>query len=92
MYVSLLFPQPYCGPCCIPMACCSVTPVSLSSMCCYMRLFQTYTMLGSATEPGIMMRVMNDLFMYSEKNAKDDAVVFTVTVSFLEVSKGERVK
>lgn len=33
-----------------------------------------------------MVRVMNDLFLYSEKNAKDAAVVFTVTVSFLEVS------
>jgi kinesin family protein 18/19 len=46
---------------------------------------KTYTMLGSPAEPGIMMRVMNDLFMYSAINAKDEAVVFTVTVSFLEV-------
>ncbi|CAM9806509.1 unnamed protein product, partial [Ectocarpus fasciculatus] len=46
---------------------------------------KTYTMLGSQAEPGIMVRVMNDLFLYSEKNAKDAAVVFTVTVSFLEV-------
>lgn len=42
-------------------------------------------MLGSATEPGIMVRVMNDLFLYSDKYANDQAVVFTVTVSFLEV-------
>ena len=49
-------------------------------------MVQTYTMLGSQAEPGIMVRVMNDLFLYSEKNAKDAAVIFTVTVSFLEVS------
>lgn len=46
---------------------------------------KTYTMLGSQAEPGIMVRVMNDLFLYSQKNAKDESVIFTVTVSFLEV-------
>ena len=53
---------------------------------------QTYTMLGSQTDPGIMMRVMNDLFLYSEKNAASDAVIFTVTVSFLEVAPNYMVR
>jgi kinesin family protein 18/19 len=47
---------------------------------------KTYTMLGSEREPGIMVRVMGDLFAYSKKYASEDALVFTVTVSFLEVN------
>jgi kinesin family protein 18/19 len=46
---------------------------------------KTFTMLGSKTDPGIMVRVMNDLFQYSVKQSKKEAVIFTVTVSFLEV-------
>mmetsp|Transcript_1193 Transcript_1193/g.1938 ORF Transcript_1193/g.1938 Transcript_1193/m.1938 type:complete len:1119 (-) Transcript_1193:206-3562(-) len=46
---------------------------------------KTHTMIGSKAEPGIMVRVMNDLFHYSEKNGKRDGVAFKITVSFLEV-------
>ena len=46
---------------------------------------KTYTMIGSDREPGIMVRVMEDLFMYSEKIGSRQGQVFKVTVSFLEV-------
>ena len=46
---------------------------------------KTHTMIGSQSEPGIMVRVMNDLFLYTEKNGKSAGVVYKVRVSFLEV-------
>lgn len=49
---------------------------------------KTHTMIGSPSEPGIMVRTMNDLFLYTEKNAKALGVVFKVRVSFLEVGAG----
>lgn len=42
-------------------------------------------MIGSTSEPGIMVRVMNDLFLYTEKTGKSLGVVYKIRVSFLEV-------
>ena len=46
---------------------------------------KTHTMIGSSSEPGIMVRVMNDLFLYTEKNGQSAGVVYKIRVSFLEV-------
>jgi hypothetical protein len=43
-------------------------------------------MIGSTSEPGIMVRVMNDLFLYTEKTGKSLGVVYKIRVSFLEVT------
>ena len=48
-------------------------------------LHQTHTMIGSESEPGIMVRVMDDLFRASDSQGKAQGVQFKVTVSFLEV-------
>lgn len=48
-------------------------------------LRQTHTMIGSESEPGIMVRVMDDLFRASDSQGKAQGVQFKVTVSFLEV-------
>jgi hypothetical protein len=42
-------------------------------------------MIGSKADPGIMVRVMDDLFIYTSKNGKNQGVTFKATVSFLEV-------
>jgi len=42
-------------------------------------------MIGTPTEPGIMVRVMQDLFTYSNSVGKQQRENFKVTVSFLEV-------
>ena len=42
-------------------------------------------MIGSQSDPGIMVRVMEDLFTYSKRQGKQQGVQFKVTVSFLEV-------
>ncbi len=46
---------------------------------------KTFTMIGTQENPGIMVRVMSDLFVHSASNAKTNAVNHKVTVSFLEV-------
>lgn len=46
---------------------------------------KTHTMIGSTTDPGIMVRIMNDLFNYSQKAGNSQGNVYKVTVSFLEV-------
>ena len=46
---------------------------------------KTYTMIGSEQEPGIMVRVMDDLYKHSAQQAKQQGIVCKVTVSFLEV-------
>lgn len=42
-------------------------------------------MIGSEQEPGIMVRVMEDLFLYSHKEGAKHGVQHKVSVSFLEV-------
>ena len=42
-------------------------------------------MIGSQSDPGIMVRVMEDLFHHSKRQGKQQGVQFKVTVSFLEV-------
>lgn len=42
-------------------------------------------MIGSEQEPGIMVRVMEDLFVHSRKEGSKQGVQYKVTVSFLEV-------
>lgn len=46
---------------------------------------KTYTMIGSESEPGIMVRFMGDLFTHSATQGKQSGVQYKVTVSFLEV-------
>lgn len=46
---------------------------------------KTHTMIGSTVDPGIMVRIMNDLFHYCHKSGHSHRVTFKVTVSFLEV-------
>jgi len=46
---------------------------------------KTFTMIGMQENPGIMVRVMSDLFVHSANNAKANAVNHKVSVSFLEV-------
>eukprot|EP00606_Chrysophyceae_sp_TOSAG23-5_P001504 GSChrysophyteH2.ASY1.ANO1.683.1 assembled CDS len=46
---------------------------------------KTFTMIGTQENPGIMVRVMNDLFMLCSQNANTAAVKHKVVVSFLEV-------
>jgi len=46
---------------------------------------KTHTMIGSEQEPGIMVRVMEDLFVHSHKEGSKHGVQYKVTVSFLEV-------
>lgn len=37
---------------------------------CILLYTQTYTMIGTPSDPGIMVRVMNDLFIHSESQGK----------------------
>jgi hypothetical protein len=46
---------------------------------------KTHTMIGSEADPGIMVRVMEDLFNYSRSQGSQNGVHYKVTVSFLEV-------
>jgi hypothetical protein len=48
-------------------------------------IYQTYTMIGSQSDPGIMVRVMGDLFTHSVIQGKQQGVLYKVSVSFLEV-------
>jgi hypothetical protein len=43
-------------------------------------------MIGSSNDPGIMVRVMEDLFLHSAHQGKQQRVDYRVTVQFLEVS------
>jgi hypothetical protein len=42
-------------------------------------------MIGTPSEPGIMVRVMSDLFTHSASQGKQQGVTYKVSVSFLEV-------
>lgn len=42
-------------------------------------------MIGSAAEPGLMVRVMSDLFVHAANQGKQQGSQYKVTVSFLEV-------
>lgn len=46
---------------------------------------KTYTMIGTPSDPGIMVRVMDDLFTHSAAQGKGKGVQYKVSVSFLEV-------
>ena len=46
---------------------------------------KTYTMIGTEENPGIMVRVMSDLFSVSASQAAANVLTYKVTVSFLEV-------
>ena len=46
---------------------------------------KTFTMIGTPSDPGIMVRVMGDLFVHSALQAKKQGVNYKVIVSFLEV-------
>jgi kinesin family protein 18/19 len=46
---------------------------------------KTYTMIGTQEDPGIMVRVMQDLFRHASNQGKQQGVQYRVTVSFLEV-------
>lgn len=46
---------------------------------------KTHTMIGSQADPGIMVRVMEDLFIHAQSQGKQQGVQYKVTVSFLEV-------
>jgi kinesin family protein 18/19 len=46
---------------------------------------KTHTMIGSESDPGIMVRVMEDLFIFSKSHGTQQGVHYKVTVSFLEV-------
>ena len=46
---------------------------------------KTFTMIGTQENPGIMVRVMSDLFNQCSQNATSARVKHQVTVSFLEV-------
>jgi kinesin family protein 18/19 len=46
---------------------------------------KTYTMIGTQQDPGIMVRVMSDLFIHSAQQGKQQGVTYKVVVSFLEV-------
>lgn len=46
---------------------------------------KTHTMIGSASDPGIMVRVMEDLTSYSTEQGKKEGVDYKFTVSLLEI-------
>jgi kinesin family protein 18/19 len=46
---------------------------------------KTHTMIGSVSEPGIMVLTLRDLFKLSERSGKENGTKFRVTVSFIEV-------
>ena len=46
---------------------------------------KTHTMIGNPSDPGIMVRVMGDLFTYCQKDGNQHGIQYKVTVSFLEV-------
>ena len=46
---------------------------------------KTHTMIGSTQDPGIMVRIMSDLFHHSHKQGGKLGVEYKVSVSFLEV-------
>lgn len=51
--------------------------------CCV--ALQTYTMIGTPTDPGIMVLTLRDLFARTRELAEENGVLYTITVSFLEV-------
>ncbi len=46
---------------------------------------KTHTMIGSPSDPGIMVKVMEDLFIYSASQCKQQGNAHRIIVSFLEV-------
>jgi len=46
---------------------------------------KTHTMIGSPNDPGIMVRVMEDLTSYSTEQGKKEGVDYKFTVSLLEI-------
>ena len=42
-------------------------------------------MIGNSQDPGIMVRIMSDLFIHSVKQGSKLGMVYKVSVSFLEV-------
>ena len=46
---------------------------------------KTFTMIGTPTDPGIMVRVMGDLFILCDSLGRKQGVSYKTTVSFLEV-------
>ena len=46
---------------------------------------KTHTMIGSPNDPGIMVKVMEDLFIYSASQCKQQGNAHRIIVSFLEV-------
>jgi kinesin family protein 18/19 len=46
---------------------------------------KTFTMIGTPTDPGIMVRVMDDLYRLSASQGREKGVSYKVSVSFLEV-------
>ena len=46
---------------------------------------KTHTMIGSPSDPGIMVRVMEDLTSYSTEQGKKEGVDYKFTVSLLEI-------
>ena len=42
-------------------------------------------MIGNTQDPGIMVRIMSDLFVHSAKQGGKQGVIYKVSVSFLEV-------
>lgn len=46
---------------------------------------KTHTMIGSPSDPGIMVRVMEDLTSYSTEQGKKEGVEYKFTVSLLEI-------
>ena len=46
---------------------------------------KTHTMIGSPSDPGIMVRVMDDLYRLSASTGKEKGMSYKVSVSFLEV-------
>ena len=47
---------------------------------------KTYTMIGSQSEPGIMVRVMQDLFQHCNRTGERLGVNYKVCVSFLDLA------
>ena len=46
---------------------------------------KTYTMLGTDSQPGIMVRTLNDLFLEMDKTRGDMA--YKVSMAYLEVTR-----
>lgn len=49
---------------------------------------KTYTMLGTSSDPGIMVLTLNDLFKQMKANEED--VIYDVSMCYMEVSARSR--